>query len=167
MLSRKHHLFKFELLRHKDDEALRRKGGDDSALCKYMLRRNHIGSVTPTIQGPGRCRTVPGESLGPARPNYASTSWCHPGPRIQPIASCSHEKQKSVSKVGVNIPTSGIRAEVREEGIIQLGGGPLREEQRLWYMWMSSEITTKLVDSDTSEGLKTVGSIEDYGSSGE
>ncbi|GKD11381.1 hypothetical protein Tco_1191066 [Tanacetum coccineum] len=47
MLSRIHHLFRFELLRRKDDEALRRKGGDDSALSKYMLRRNHIGGVTP------------------------------------------------------------------------------------------------------------------------
>ncbi|GKB06739.1 hypothetical protein Tco_0834972 [Tanacetum coccineum] len=26
-----------------------------------------------TIQGPGRRRTAPGESSGPARPNYAST----------------------------------------------------------------------------------------------
>ncbi|GJT01319.1 putative ribonuclease H-like domain-containing protein [Tanacetum coccineum] len=47
MLSRIHHLFKFELLRRKDDEALRRKGSDDSALCKYMLQRNHIRGVTP------------------------------------------------------------------------------------------------------------------------
>ncbi|GJY25943.1 hypothetical protein Tco_0400669 [Tanacetum coccineum] len=31
-----------------------------------------------TIQGPGRRRTAPGESSGPARPNYASTSWRHP-----------------------------------------------------------------------------------------
>ncbi|GKB92474.1 hypothetical protein Tco_0964746 [Tanacetum coccineum] len=46
MLSRIHHLFNFELLRRKDDEALRRKGGDDSALCKYMLRCNYIGGVT-------------------------------------------------------------------------------------------------------------------------
>ncbi|GKA80884.1 hypothetical protein Tco_0787576 [Tanacetum coccineum] len=47
MLSRIHHLFKFELLQRKDDEALRRKGGDDSVLYKYMLRRNRVGGVTP------------------------------------------------------------------------------------------------------------------------
>ncbi|GJR87205.1 putative reverse transcriptase domain-containing protein, partial [Tanacetum coccineum] len=32
--------FKFELLRRKDDEALRHKGGDDSALCKENIVAN-------------------------------------------------------------------------------------------------------------------------------
>ncbi|GJW72825.1 hypothetical protein Tco_0132195 [Tanacetum coccineum] len=44
---------------------------------KYVFRR-------PTIQGPERRRTAPGESSGPARPNYASTV---EETRISPIPS--------------------------------------------------------------------------------
>ncbi|GJW87661.1 hypothetical protein Tco_0163001 [Tanacetum coccineum] len=82
----------------------------------------------------------------------------------------------------LNIPTSGIRAEVREEGIMQLGRGHYkknkdcvlesrgvsRDSERIIKHGLSSEITQSPGgSSNTSEGSKTSGSFEDYGRSGE
>ncbi|GJR41375.1 hypothetical protein Tco_1217059 [Tanacetum coccineum] len=84
--------------------------------------------------------------------------------------------------MGVIFPTSGIKAKVREEGIIQLGGGHYEKNknsvlesrgqvdipERITEHGLSSEITQSSGgSSDTSEGSKNSGSFEDYGSLGE
>ncbi|GJS04882.1 hypothetical protein Tco_0321390 [Tanacetum coccineum] len=68
-------------------------------------------------------------------------------------------------------------AEVREEGIIQLGGGHYEKNkyfmlvdipERITEHGLSSEITQSPGgSSNTSEGSKTSGSFEDYGRSDE
>ncbi|GJV95260.1 hypothetical protein Tco_1546837 [Tanacetum coccineum] len=87
---------------------------------------------------------------------------------------------------GCNIPTSGIRAEVREEGIIQLGGGHYEKNKDFVFEsrgvsrhsaedinivvehGLSSENTQSPGgSSDTSEGSENSGSFEESGRSDE